>query len=174
MEGFEGLDKMFNLSGTNDTELDGLEAINKELQTIEEKKLQLQANAQDIMLIDQQFLVDEMKTLIMGARTVMRKLETDLKIGASPRQFEVYAELMNAVGNQYKSLLDLNKIVLDAKIKTNQMNLQNNQNNKVEMTSEQLLDLIDNARKNSQMNDIHADFSILDENEDEDANKDGE
>lgn len=169
MEGFEGLDSAFGLSGTDEN----IEDIHNQLAKIEEKKQEIMHKADDLMLVDQVFLVDEMKTLIMSARTVMRKLETDIKIGSAPRQFEVYAELLNSVGNQYKSLLELNKIILDAKIKTNQMNLEGmKKNDKIELTSEQLMDIVEKARENSQMRNIEAKFIIEDDEKiDDDEHK---
>lgn len=165
MEGFEGLSSAFNVE--NIASADTVEELQNQIQLIENKKnlLVQQKNNNAIIFQDQKFIQTEVRSLIAATRAVMVKLEQNLKIGSPAREFEVYAKLVDSVGNQYKSLLDLNKAVFDAQVETNQIDINNVGNKKISLTSDQLLDLVDKARDESQMNAIEADFTIDDANE---------
>ncbi|MFA5150861.1 MAG: hypothetical protein WC433_08220 [Candidatus Omnitrophota bacterium] len=166
MEGFEGLTSAFNMN----TELIEVETDHKiklieaEMQIIEAKKQDLvnrvAVHQVPIMFQDQSYLQEELKSLILQTRTTLNKVEQDIKIGAEPRKIEVYAKLVESIGKQYTSLIELNKAIFEAQVATNQVDINNIGNNKIALTSDQLLDMINKASSNSQMKDIDAHFEI--------------
>jgi len=161
MEGFEGLTSGFDVEEFDEK----IEEIQKDVSLIETKKNELVAKAQNpVVFQDQEFIQTELRTLIMSARTVFHKVEQDIKIGADNRKIEVYAKLLESIGKQYTSLIELNKSIFDAQVQMGQVDLENLGDNKISLSSEQLLDMINKAKDGSEMNRIEADFSVEDEN----------
>ena len=159
--GFEGLTSALGIDYKTNTENSLLQIENK-INEIEERKNEL-VNKKNIplkLLQDQSFLQEELRSLILNARTVMHKLENDIKVGTPARMYEVYAKLLDAIGNQYRVLLDLNKAIFEAKKDDNKININNIGSNKISLTSEQLLDMVDKAKERSEMNKIEVDFKI--------------
>jgi len=164
--GFEGLSSAFNV----ENELDDIQ---KEIATIDLKKNALVNKATDtqIMLQDQSFLQDELKSLITCARTVMVKLEKDIKVGSAARLYEVYAKLLDSIGNQYRVLLDLDKSIFEAMRQTNKLDINDIGNRTINLTANQLADMMEAAGKRSQINAIEADFQIENDGFHDDARK---
>jgi len=161
MEGFEGLTSAFNLDENFEKEISEFK---DEISVIEIKKTDIvnRVNSQ-LVFQDQEFIQTELRSLIMSARTIMYKVEQDIKIGADSRKIEVYAKLVEAIGKQYTSLMELNKQIFDAQFQKGEVDINNIGDNKISLSSEQLLDMIKSASKNSQMNEIDAKFEIKDE-----------
>ena len=163
MEGFEGLTSAFNI---NDDDLKKMiKDVDRDMSLIETKKseIELKAKSPTALLQDQEFLRTEIRSLIMSARTVMYKVEQDIKIGTDNRKIEVYSGLIEAIGKQYTSLLELNKAIFNAQVEVGAVDIKNIGNNKISLNSEQLLDMINKASEGSQMNAIEATFEIEDE-----------
>jgi hypothetical protein len=162
MEGFEGLTSAFDLDQDENFKNE-IKKVETNLQLIETKKADIvnRINAQ-LVFQDQEFIQTELRSLIMSARTVMYKVEQDIKIGADARKIEVYAKLIEAIGKQYQSLIELNKNIFDAKVQTGELDINNIGNNKISLSSEQLLDMINKASERSEMNRIEADFVVND------------
>jgi hypothetical protein len=57
----------------------------------------------------------------------------------------------------------LNKNIFDAQFQVGAIDIKNIGNNKISLSSEQLLDMINKASESSQMNAIEAEFTIDDE-----------
>lgn len=164
MEGFEGLTSGFNLPNQNDID-ENIKEVQKDLQELESRKEVVEVKAkQPVIFQDQNFIRSELKTLIMSARTVQYKVEQDMKIGMDNRRIEVYSKLIESIGKLYTSLLELNKTIFDAQVQTGQVDVTNIGNNKISLSSEQLLDMINKASEGSQMNKIDAEFEIENEN----------
>jgi len=164
MEGFEGLTSAFNI---NDDDLKKMiEDVDRDMSLIEKKKSEIELKSQSplTLLQDQEFLRIELRSLIMSARTVMYKVEQDIKIGTDNRKIEVYATLIEAIGKQYTSLLELNKTIFNAQVEVGALDIRNIGNNKISLSSEQLLDMINKAKEQSELNKIDANFEIEDEN----------
>lgn len=165
MEGFEGLTSAFNIS---DDELKKMiEDVDKDMSLIENKKkeIELKVKSPVALLQDENFIRTELRSLILSARTVMSKVEQDIKIGVEPRRVEVYAKLIEAIGKQYTSLIELNKSIFDAQVKVGAVDIKNiGANNRISLSSEQLLDMINKAKAGSELNKIDATFKIEDEN----------
>lgn len=69
-----------------------------------------------VTLEDKEYMELEIKTLIQSAKFVMDKLEEDVKIGAKPRVYEVYATLTKAVLDSIKELRELNLSIENLKL----------------------------------------------------------
>jgi len=164
MEGFEGLTSAFNI---NDEEFKKIiKEVDRDMNLIENKKteIELKVKSPTTLLQDQDFIRTELRSLIMSARTVMYKVEQDIKIGTDNRKIEVYAKLIEAIGKQYNSLIELNKNIFDAQVQVGAVDIKNiGANNKISLSSEQLLDMINKASATSEMNKIEATFTIEDE-----------
>ena len=163
MEGFEGLTSAFNI---NDDDLKKMiKDVDRDMSIIETKKTAIETISKlpTALFQDQEFIRTELRSLIMSARTVMYKVEQDIKIGTDNRKIEVYATLIEAIGKQYNSLLELNKTIFEAQVKTGTVDIKNIGDNKISLSSEQLLDMINKANEGSQMNAIEAKFEIEDE-----------
>jgi len=160
MEGFDGLTSAFNIKPD-----DKLEEVKEDLAVIESKKTALvsKIGTNGVMFDDQVFLQAELKSLIMSINTVRSKVEQDIKIGVPPRVVEVYAKLIESIGKQYATLIELNKAIFQAKVETNQVDIEKLGGNKISLTSDQLLDMVLGARKSSQMKEIDAVFVTDDE-----------
>lgn len=164
MEGFEGLTSAFHIDGDDDFNK-SVQEVGKNLEIIENKKNEIQTKVNAPLLFqDQEFIRTDLRTLIMSARTVMHKVEQDIKIGTDNRKIEVYAKLLEAIGKQYTSLIELNKSIFDAQVQTGSVDITNIGNNKISLSSEQLLDMINKASQNSSINAIEAKFEIEREN----------
>jgi len=162
MEGFDGLTSAFDMDEQFDK---AVEEVSKDIKVIDSQKKVLETKANNIELFeDKNFIQTELKSLIMSARTVMYKVEQDIKIGCSDRRVEVYAKLVETIGKQYQSLMELNKNIFEAGLQVGEMGIGDIGNNKISLTSDQLLDMINKASANSQMNEIEATFEVHDEN----------
>lgn len=166
MDEHNPLNKMSEAFGTTFESEDNVEKIKNEIEIIDQKKNAIaEKDIASISLEDQKFLQDDLKTLIMISRTVLSRLEADIKIGTQARTYEVYARLLDAVTNQYKELRELNKTIVDIQLERNKLlEPQNNNinNNKISLTPEQLLNMVDKARESSSLNKIEATFTIQD------------
>lgn len=165
MEGFDALSSAFGVDNVDDN-------FNKEVSEVTANIQLIEAKTNDIinqtkapaLFQDQEFLRTELRSLIMSARTIMCKVEQDIKIGAEPRKIEVYSKLVDAIGKQYVTLMELNKNIFDAQVQTNTVDIHNIGNNKISLSSDQLLDMINKASEKSEMNQIDGTFEIVDEN----------
>lgn len=160
MEGFDGLTSGFDIDDFEKK----IEEVQTDISVIETKKNEIAAKIQTPVFQDQEFIQTELRTLIMSARTVFHKVEQDIKIGADSRKIEVYAKLLESIGKQYTSLIELNKHIFDAQVQMGQIGLGDIGNNKISLSSEQLLDMINKAKSGSEMNRIEAEFKIENEN----------
>lgn len=143
--------------------------IKGELDLIEEKKQKLVEQSQDLMLMDQDYIRDGLKTLIIGSANVIDKLQCDIKIGTAPRVYEVYARLIDSATAQYRELRELNRDIATVSIEKGKFNVGNmGSGDAISLKPEQLIDLIESAKEQSQVNKIDADFKIEDDKENKD------
>ena len=110
-------------------------------------------------LKDKIYIEENIKELIEISKDVLKTVKDDIKIGASPRQIEVFSTLTNAITNQIKELRDLNKMIYDLE-SINSIDDPKPGIVNISMTSDDLLDMIKDASKNSELNKIDADFDI--------------
>lgn len=133
---FSGLDNKF---GSNFELEDSCKSAPKEIVQSFSK------SEDDALLPDADYIACELKMAVESISDVMEKLGEDLKVGAPPRMFEVYAKLADSKINALDKLTSKSKIQLDAKIKTRpnqQSNVSLGTNNNIILTSKGLLDLI--------------------------------
>jgi len=118
-----------------------------------------------LILQDQEFLREQSKSLLLNARTVLQRLEKDLKIGSDSRMFEAWAKSVDSVVKLLAELRTLNVDIakLDKEVDTKKDNILNK---KMNLSMGALFDMISNAEKNNQTNKIDADFKIVDEKDD--------
>lgn len=155
-----------NISSSLDTIFDGEET--KEIVEVKEqlgKCSDLMNNdMKEIDLDDATYIRDEIKNLIGNLNQAMDKLQQELKIGSTARQNEVFGQLGNAKTNALKELTTMNKVVLEARVKLRKGNTPKNMTvNNLNLTSSDLLKLVNNAKKNNSLKDIEANFKIADE-----------
>ena len=115
---FEGLTSAFNTTFKMEDK-DVEELINnteQQVQLIEEKKNELVLNKKELMIKDQTFLETELKSLIINTRTMLSKLESEIKIGSKSGYFDSYAKLSTAVANQLKELREFNVAVVQMEL----------------------------------------------------------
>lgn len=140
----------------------GLDHIKQEIAEIESRKGQLVDQNKKFVIKDQKFLDMEIKSLILCSRTVLKRLEQDIQVGAEPRKYEVFAQLANSVTAQYKELMELNRMIIDLDVKSNEMDYDKMGKKKISMTADQLLEMVEKASEKSQMKEIDATFEVGD------------
>jgi len=139
----------------------------EEIDTIEQKTIQVQESIENnlVLIKDQSFIDFELKNLISRTNTTLEKLESDIKIGSAPRMYEVYATLVNTKRELLKELITFNKLILDMTMfsgKEGEDEDDEKEKNNFNLTSDQLIDLINSAKDKSELNSIDATFEIED------------
>ena len=146
--------------------VDVVENIQREVININTRKDEIENALTTARIKDSNFLEKEIKGLILSSKNVLETLEKDIKIGAAPRMYEVYATLLNAITGQYKELRNLNESIAKFVIENKKQNLDEvKEDHKMMMNSNDALDLYMAAKEASQMDSIEADFDIVDEDE---------
>jgi len=152
-----------NISNSLDTTFDG-----EELEELVEVKTQsnrckeLTVSTDETELVDEGYIRDEVKSLVDNIEVAMSKLQQDIRIGSPPRNHEVFAQLANAKVNVLKELINMNKHKLDAKMKLQKTETPKNMtvNNNMNISSSDLLKMVNGAKKNNSMKKIEAKFDI--------------
>jgi len=152
-----------NISNSLDTTFDG-----EELEELVEVKTQsnrckeLTVSTDETELVDEGYIRDEVKSLVDNIEVAMSKLQQDIRIGSPPRNHEVFAQLANAKVNVLKELINMNKHKLDAKMKLQKTETPKNMtvNNNIDISSSDLLKMVNGAKKNNSLKKIEAKFDI--------------
>lgn len=164
MDMIDKLNEKFDTRFDVDKEEKQLEQIQEEVKDIEQKKNELEAKTSQNFFQDKQYIRDEIKTLVAQTRCIITKLEEELQIGCSSKYYEAYAKLVDSVGNQFKQLIDLNKNIAEIQVEMGRFNLGNmGKSDTISLRSDQLLDIIEKAQQNSQLNKIEAKFDVKEE-----------
>lgn len=138
--------------------------IQSEVTSIEEKKEYIENALVTAKIKDAGFLEKEIKSLILSSKKVLEVLEKDIKVGAPPRMYEVYATLLNAITGQYKELRALNESIAKFVIENKKQNLEEvKEDNKMMFKSTDALDALMAAKQDSIIDSIDADFDILED-----------
>jgi len=134
--------------------------LKKELVKLEEKKNELiQAIKSQPVIKDQDYISDSIKTLIEQNKTILNKLATDIKIGSTATQYIAYSQLSNAVLNSIKQLQDLNKMIAEREMFINP-DADKPSTKNITMSASELMEMLNRARKESQLNKVDATFTI--------------
>lgn len=126
----------------------------------------------DITIENKEYIKTELLTLISSNYRIMNILEQDIKVGSKPRYHEVYAILSRSVLDAVRELKELGvaekKLQIDHKklgLKTEAVNSLGQISRNMVLGGRQLLDMIENAKKDSQLNTIEAEYyTVEDEN----------
>lgn len=138
--------------------------IQHEVANIEQKKDNLENALVTAKIKDAGFLETEIKSLILSSKKVLEVLEKDIKVGAPPRMYEVYATLLNAITGQYKELRALNESIAKFVIENKKQNLEEvKEDHKMMFKSTDALDALMAAKQNSIVDAIDADFELAEE-----------
>lgn len=141
-----------------------VKSISGELTTLSEKTEQISNALTTARIQDSEFLEREIKSVMLSSKRVLETVEKNIKIGASPRDVEVYATLLNAITGQFKELRNLNESMAKLVIENKKQNLEQvKEDHKMMLSSTDALDMLMKARNNSKTNAINADFDIIDD-----------
>jgi len=147
-----------------------LETIEKQRKHLEQKKqLVAKKEAEGLLILDdQEEIKNGLRSTISNLEMVMSKLQDDIKIGSKAFSHQTYAQCASVLVESYKELADINKTIFDCRLKLQQVMQKNgskqNGDNAPEtfsMTSAQILEMVDKARKNSSINSIDAQFKVI-------------
>jgi len=140
-----------------------MKSIGNELTSLSAKTEQISRSLAIAEIHDAEFLEREMKSVMLSSRRVLETVEKNIKIGASPRDVEVYASLINAITGQFKELRNLNESMAKFVLENKKQNLEEvKEDHKMVLSSNDALDMLMNARSNSKTHAIDADFDIVD------------
>ena len=158
--GFEGLDEILGTKFESNV-LTTPPADKTELVEMAEKEKTLEE--------ERSFLAGRIAELMEEAKNVSEILRSDIKIGAKASQYEVYAALSNTI---LECIKEMNKLTMDKEklklerekfehkvSKSNQPNL--NVNASLKLSSSDLFKLMENAKKESSLNSVEADYTVI-------------
>jgi len=166
---FEGLTNAFNTSfEMEDKDVKTLvEQTEKQVSLIEQKKNELVNNKKELVLKHQSFLESELESLIISTRSMLAKLESEIKIGSKSGYYDSYARLAMTVTGQLKELRELNISVVETEIQKRNMGNDINSGKRatIVLDANSLMDYVNKVKKESEISKIDATFTI-EENED--------
>jgi len=154
-----------NISNSLDTSFDG-----EEIEELVDVKKQSEVcsdiiTADNTTLTDENYIREEIKSLINNIEVAMSKLQQDIRIGSPARQYEVLGQLANAKANVVKELIMMNKVKMDAKIKMQKKDSPKNLtvNNNLHLSSSELLKMVNDSKKKNSLKNVEAKFDIQSE-----------
>ena len=118
---------------------------------------------------DQKYIQEKLKTIIEIGEKVLEVVSSEIKLGSPANRLEAFSYAFREVAVAIEKLQNLNKLILDIYLMQNPVNnVPQNQNNFLVMDSRAALKLIkdasNDAKKNSELNNIDVDFDIKEEN----------
>jgi hypothetical protein len=176
-EAFEGLDTAFNTEYKEDKQNSLITASKNEVQELQDeiKDLELKKDEikSNIRIEDEEYLKTEIKSLMWTSKSVLERLESDIKIGSEARMYEVFGGLVNSLTMLMKELRNLNESIIKIKLEQNSKKTLSElgQNDKIALSSNQLAEMILAASEKSEFNKIEADFEIDDSDDLENRKK---
>ena len=135
----------------------------------------------EINIRDREYITDKTKTMIERCEAMMTRLEKSFeptidedgneKENLSLYGVDVFAKLVNVTSGHIRELRELNKMVLGIDIVNVDVLLKKSEEEKsekdktVKLSSSDLLKLIKEAGKTSQLNAVEADFTVVNQNQ---------
>ena len=119
-------------------------------------------NALPVILKDYDFSIEKLKDSVNKTVTIMDKITAELNVsitGNSPKMFDSFANVSNALTNQLREVRELNKLQMGVAILEKDKEREKDET-KIEMTPAQLLKLIKEGQKE---NDIKVDVAEYEE-----------
>lgn len=157
---YDGLEKSLGISFS---ETPTPEEYTNAIDIIYEKKNNLRSSIEKELDINEiEYMEFEIKNSITNLESILDKLSQDIKIGSPPRMYEVYATLQSSKTTMIKELREIQKMLMDYKIKNKTIQQPAGITNNITLTSKALLDMINSAKENNSMNEIQAEFDIVD------------
>ena len=147
-----------------------VEIADKQIETIKQKKLLVSKKEAEglVVLDDQEEIKNGLRSVISNLEMVMEKLQQDIKIGSKVYSHFVYSQCANTLIESYKELAEINRTIFDCRMKLLQPKKGNdgagsksNEPQTFSMTTTQLSDMLENARKTSSINTIDASFKVV-------------
>jgi len=138
---FKTLDNEFGIAPTTLPELESTEIVDMAETVV----------ATDGGIDNKDYVVNELKEIIMKGGSVLEKLDADIKIGSPPRAYEVYLKGMESMANVIGKLADIE--ATDRKLKNSKKRadesagVTNVQNNFFNGTSTDMLKALKEIRK---------------------------
>lgn len=164
IESNESYDKM---ADSLDSTFEGETEVDKQIERSEKtSELLAKVDLLAVSLEDAKYMAKETKSNIEGLNKVLEILEKEIKVGAKPRMFEVYATLSNSKTTAMKELRELKKIILDHQDKKKDGDGKGKPNNVTVnnyMTPKNMMKMMDNARKVNTMKQVDATFDVKEE-----------
>ena len=166
---FEGLDEAFDTEFEEDTvftdEIPEDDKVPTTAVAVRDRpNVPMEVTEDDKTMRDTDFVSHEIKGLIESSKSVLDRLDADIRIGSQPRMYEVYSQLTNSITAQLKELRQLHESVAKIKIDQGKLKVSDvGDSDKIQLTSDQLLDMIDRAKERSEIKEIDADFEVDDE-----------
>jgi hypothetical protein len=171
-----GLEEEFGIptGSTVEALFEGLDEVDKKVAVVKEN-MSVALTSKDFKLRNQEYIEFELMELISSAKGIRDKLEQEVKIGADNRTYEVYATLINAIGQQIEAMMRMSMAYEKAKIDRAKVRMAKEKIKKLEdytkmgskeaipMTSSQLLDIIQKASEQSQLRTISTEFEVVEE-----------
>ena len=108
------------------------------------------------------YLKQELKSLVSNINVVMDLLKNDIRLGSPPRMYEVLGSLGNSKANALKELINIEKAILDAKVKMKKVDATSGQTtvNNSNLNSKDLLAMVNDVKKNNSLKEVKAEFKI--------------
>lgn len=158
---YDGLEQSLGISFS---EKPSPEEYSNAVLVIDEKKNNLRKSLlAEIDVNEIEYMEFEIKSSIAGLEDILNKLSQDIKIGSPPRMYEVYATLQSSKTTMIKELREIQKMLMDYKLKNKQIQTPTvNNTTNITMSSKALLEMITNAKENNSLNQIEAEFDIID------------
>lgn len=163
-------DKMSEaLDSTFEGEVDIESEMNEQLANIDNIKKDIEKINDKITLKDAKYMEKQIKNNLNGLENVSNRLEQEIKVGAKPRMFEVYATLANAKMAGIKELMTLRKTIVDLQLKLKEDDDdggkgKGNVTNNLFLSAPQLAKMLTDAKKKNGMKKVDANFKV-DEND---------
>jgi hypothetical protein len=160
-QGYAGLTSAFN------TKFESVEDVEKTIQLIDDKKNEIcdvLRDKKELVIKDQTFLEQELKTLVLGSKTILAKLDAEIKMGQKASYFDSYSRLVTAITAQLKELRELGVDLANLELEKQKKDINKDKSRTTILLDANALDLlIKNAKANSQLNAVDATFTIEDE-----------
>lgn len=158
------LDDIFNL---NPDDTNDFSEKKTEKQIVDTKPKKDISKVPDRLSIqDEDYIRDELKSMVEQGKDVLKTLRNDIAIGSPPRMYEVYADLMRATFENLRELRDLNSEIIKTEYKKRDGGEKGKSaaktTNNLILSSSELLKMVNDAKENNSLKEVKAEFDFED------------
>lgn len=111
-----------------------------------------------------EFISSQLISLIADAMRIKEILSESIKIGSRPTEFMAYANLVVNIGKLLGELRELFSVVSNVEMRQKSMGINKKTEDTVNLTTNQLYDLITKAQSSNQLDAVDATFSVEESN----------